>query len=87
MKFNHSVLIHRPVEKVFEFVAHIENNAKWQSDILEMAMTSPGLLQTGSTYRCVNRFMGQRIETEGLAAELQKTSVAPVFKDRRGLKH
>lgn len=69
MKFTNSVLIRQPVEKVFEFVAHIENNAKWQSDILEMAMTSPGLLQTGSTYRCVNRFMGQRIETEGLVTD------------------
>ena len=69
MKFNHSVLIHRPVEKVFEFVAHVENNAQWQSDILELKMTTSGPMQVGSTYRCVNRFMGRRIETEGLVTD------------------
>lgn len=65
MKFTNSVLIYQPVEKVFEFVSHIENNAQWQSDILELQMTSPGPMQIGATYRCVNRFMGRRIETEG----------------------
>ena len=65
MKFRDSVLIHRPLKKVFDFVANIENNCRWQTDILELEMTSPGPLRTGSTYRCVNRFMGQRFETEG----------------------
>ena len=69
MKFTHSVLIHRPVESVFEFVAHVENNARWQSGILELEMTSPGPMQVGSTYRCLNRFMGRRIETEGLVTD------------------
>jgi hypothetical protein len=69
MKFNHSVLIRQPVESVFEFVANVENNAQWQSDILELKMTTPGPMQVGSTYRCVNRFMGRRIETEGLVTD------------------
>jgi len=66
MNFENSVRISRPVNKVFEYVTDFSNNARWQTDILEMEVTSGGQFGQGSTYRCVNRFMGQRIETEGL---------------------
>ncbi len=36
-----------------------------------MEMTSGGQFGQGSTYRCVNRFLGQRIETEGLITEYE----------------
>ena len=66
MKFENSVIINRPVNKVFEFITDLNNNPIWQTDILELAMTSGGRFGLGSTYRCVNRFMGKRIETEGM---------------------
>jgi len=69
MKFENSVIINQPVNKVFDFVTNLNNNAKWQSDILELAMTSEGRFELGSTYRCVNRFMGKRIETEGVITD------------------
>ena len=65
MKFENSVIINRPVNKVFEFITDLNNNPIWQTDILELAMTSGGRFGPGATYRCVNRFMGKRIETEG----------------------
>ena len=69
MKFNNSVVINRSLEKVFEFVTNFNNNAKWQTDILEFEMTTDGRPGLGSTYRCANRFMGKRIETEGIISE------------------
>jgi len=66
MKFDNSVWIKQPVETVFEFVTDFNNNTLWQTDILLMEMTSAERIGQGSTYRCVNRFMGKRIETEGL---------------------
>ena len=66
MKFKNSVTINQPVKKVFDFVTDLNNNPQWQTDILELEITSEGRLKRGSTYRCVNRFMGQRIETEGV---------------------
>ena len=71
MNFENSVLIERSVQKVFEYVTDFSNNAQWQTDVLEMEMTSGGQFGEGSTYRCVNRFMGQRIETEGLITEFE----------------
>ena len=69
MKFENSVIINRPVKKVFEFTTDMSNNPMWQTDILELAVTSEGRFGLGSTYRCVNRFMGKRIETEGMITE------------------
>jgi uncharacterized membrane protein len=69
MKFENSVMINQPVATVFEFVTDLKNNPKWQTDILELELTSEGRLELGSTYRCVNRFMGKRIKTEGVITE------------------
>ena len=66
MKFENSVFISQPLEKVFEFVTDFNNNVIWQTDILMMEVNSAIHFGQGSTYRCVNRFMGKRIETEGL---------------------
>jgi uncharacterized membrane protein len=69
MKFENSVIINQPVATVFEFVTDLKNNPQWQTDILELEVTSEGRLELGSTYRCVNRFMGKRFETEGVITE------------------
>jgi len=69
MRFENSVVINQPVAKVFEFVTDVKNNPKWQTNILELELTSNGTFGSGSTYRCVNLFMGQRIETEGLITD------------------
>ncbi len=66
MKFENSVVISQPIEQVFEFVTNPRNNASWQTDILELEMTSENNSGLGATYRCVNRFMGKRIESEGV---------------------
>ena len=69
MKFQNSVVISQPVEQVFEFVTNLRNNAKWQSNILELEMTSDNRFGLGATYRCVNRFMGKHIESEGVITD------------------
>ena len=75
MKFENSVIINQPVRKVFDFVTNFENNAKWQSDILELELTSKGAFELGSTYRCVNRFLGKRIETEGVVTDYEPEQI------------
>jgi len=42
MKFENSVMINQPVQRVFEYVTDFTNNAAWQTDILEMEITSGG---------------------------------------------
>ena len=69
MKFENSIVINKPVEQVFEFVTNPRNNAKWQTDILELEMTSENHFGSGATYRCLNRFMGKHLESEGVITE------------------
>jgi uncharacterized membrane protein len=69
MKFENSVVISQPVEQVFKFVTNLRNNARWQTDILELEMTSENHSGLGATYRCVNRFMGKHIESEGVITD------------------
>lgn len=69
IKLEDNVIIHRSPEKVFAYTTDITNNPRWQSDILEIEKTSGGPFGQGSTYRCVNIFMGQRFETEATVTE------------------
>ena len=69
LKFNESVHIQQPVQSVFSYATDLNNNLLWQSDILDVKQTSNGPFGLGATYRCVNRFMGQQIETEGVISE------------------
>jgi uncharacterized membrane protein len=69
MQFNESVHIQQPVQRVFSFATDLSNNMQWQSGILGVEQTSTGPFGLGATYRCVNRFMGKQIETEGVISE------------------
>ena len=69
IELEENVIIHQPPEIVFAFTTDINNNLKWQSDILEIEQISAGPLGPGSTYRCVNMFMGRRFESEATISE------------------
>ena len=71
MKFENSVVINQPVQQVFEYVTDFTNNALWQTGILEMEITSEGRVGRGVTYRCVNRFMGKSLETQGRITQFE----------------
>lgn len=64
IRMKHEIIIQRPVEEVFAFVADFSNNAIWQSGILETETLQGAPLQSGARFRCVNRFWGQRFETQ-----------------------
>jgi uncharacterized membrane protein len=69
IKLEDNVTINRSPDKVFAFTTDINNNPKWQSDILEIEQITDGTFGRGSIYRCVNIFMGQRFETEAKISE------------------
>ena len=70
-----NVFIRQPIDRVFEYVTDLNNNAAWQSGILETAITSPGATGVGSTYRCVNRFLGMRFESAGVIIEYEPNRI------------
>ena len=61
----HSAVIDRPVEEVFEFTTNVENSPQWQTWAQEAKVTSEGPLGVGARYTYVARFLGRRIESSG----------------------
>jgi uncharacterized protein YndB with AHSA1/START domain len=59
----HSVVIDRPVEKVFAFAADPHNDALWLSATLETEQTSERPVGVGATFRNTTKFLGRRFET------------------------
>lgn len=70
-----SVFIHQPINKVFEYVTNFENNSRWQTGIVTTEVTSAEPFGQGSTYSCVNRFLGFRFESEGIIAEFEPNRI------------
>ena len=61
-KVEHSVVIKRPVEEVFEFVTNYQNHSLWRSETVEAIQTSKGPTGLGATGREVSQVLGRRIE-------------------------
>ena len=62
VKVKTSVVINRPVEEVFKFWDDPDNNAQWQTGLIESKQTSEGARGVGSTLLSVNQFLGRRLE-------------------------
>lgn len=71
LKFEHSVEIDRPVNEVFCYATRLENNAKWQSDIIAIEQISEGPFGSGVLCRLVNRFLGKRYESEFVISDFK----------------
>ena len=64
-----SILIDRPVEKVFAFVTDLDTWPDWQTDLVEVKKTSPGPLAAGSTFTVVTLVRGREQEVEYTVTE------------------
>ncbi|HXW00435.1 MAG TPA: SRPBCC family protein [Anaerolineae bacterium] len=62
MKIQHSVIINRPLEQVFAFVTNLENEMRWQPEIVSIQFTSDGPMGVGTTFQEVRRTFGRRYD-------------------------
>jgi uncharacterized protein YndB with AHSA1/START domain len=62
IQFDQSVVIERPLEEVFAFVANPENDAQWTPMVTETRKTSEGSWGVVSTYEQSGRFLGRNFE-------------------------
>jgi uncharacterized membrane protein len=56
------IIIHRPVEEVFAFVADLSNGPKWQDGLIEVRQLTGGPLRVGTQHTAVRKFLGRRLE-------------------------
>jgi uncharacterized membrane protein len=71
IKVETSVVINRPVDEVFEFVANIENLPQWAGPVLEAKQTSEGPVGVGTTQTQVAQLLGRRVETSQEVTEYE----------------
>ena len=64
LKIETNTIINRPIEEVFAVVSNLENNPKWSSVFVEVKKTSEGPIGVGTTWRAVQKALGQRLESE-----------------------
>jgi uncharacterized protein YndB with AHSA1/START domain len=57
-----SILIHKPVKRVFDFISTPENDGRWQDGTLETKQTSQGPMGLGSTFQSAGQDRGHPVE-------------------------
>ena len=74
--FELSIVINRPIEEVFGFLANLENDVKWRSEWVETKNTSGGVLGVGATFCLTGKFLGRRIPTVYEVTEYEPNRIA-----------
>ena len=72
VEIEHSVIIDRPVDEVFEFVINPENEPLWIPGTLEAKQISEGPLVVGTRLRITARLFGQTNESTWEVTEYEK---------------
>jgi uncharacterized protein YndB with AHSA1/START domain len=62
IRVEESVIVQRPVEEVFAFVADQTNGPRWQSGLLEVRRITGEPIGLGTKHTAVRKFMGRRLE-------------------------
>lgn len=85
VKVEGTVVINRPIEEVFAFLANPDNASQWQGSVLESKQTSEGPVGVGTTGQAASQFLGRRIESTWEVTEYElnrkatlKTTSGPV---------
>jgi len=61
-KVENTIVINRPVETVYTYLADVRNNLKWQVGILETRVETDGPATVGTKVTDVRTFIGRKIE-------------------------
>ena len=57
-----SVVINRPIDKVFAYVTDSGSWPQWEDGLLKVEQTSKGPMGVGTTFRGANQALGRRME-------------------------
>ena len=66
-----SITIDKPADEVFDFVADMSNNPRWQKGQVSCQWTSPPPIAVGSTYDQVAKFAGRTIKSSFRVSEFE----------------
>lgn len=76
MKFEHQVVIQRPVADVFAYMDDVSREKEWQPGIVEARKEPPGPTVVGTRKHYVSEFLGRRIENTYLTRVFERDAHA-----------
>ena len=71
MTVEHEIVIERPLDEVFAYVADPANVPEWQSGVVSTTKTSGESMGTGVRWREVRNFLGRRVQATLEATEYE----------------
>jgi uncharacterized protein YndB with AHSA1/START domain len=71
IRIEESVMIKRPVEKVFAYISDVKTWPKWDSGLVKADLTSAGQMSVGTTIRGDMRAMGRLMALTARVAEYE----------------
>ena len=71
MKIERCLVINLSAEKIFDYMADIDNCIEWSGTVIAIRKTAPGAICVGTTLRCTTRFLGRWQETTYELVELE----------------
>ena len=75
MKASATVTINAPIQRVFEFVANIENMDKWVNGVTEPAWTSERVMEVGATFKSFYSYGGKTHEMTYEVTDLEAPTI------------
>jgi hypothetical protein len=57
-----SILIYRPLNRVFDFISSAANDFEWQYGTLASGQLSEGARRVGASFRSIGHLMGRRVQ-------------------------
>ena len=75
IKMEENILINRPIKEVFSYVSNIDKWDQWQSDIIEVKITSKGPVDVSTTFKFVATLMNKRIDATGEITEFSPDKI------------
>ena len=78
-----SIDIGRPVEDVFAYLKDSKNNVEWESNVVEMELTSEGPIGVGSKGRRVEKIMGTDEGAWEITEYEENKAIAMSFESQR----
>ncbi len=63
MLYKVSTLINSPSAEVFQFVANVENQSKWQAATVKNTQITPGAMRVGTQMRHTGKWLGRSYES------------------------
>ena len=72
IKVEHTVVIDRPIDEVFDFMARVENLPRWAENTVEAKQTSEGPLMAGTTCTVLNKAMRRQMLHHFVVTEYER---------------